>query len=159
MKTLLRNVGALVVIAVVLLVVFRITGLNPHDRTPGLWLNGNVVTTPVTDWSFTDQVPTIKVQTQSWYGLPHSVTTNCLSYNGQLYLTSVYPAGTTRAWDENVKRNPHVRVKIAGNLYDGNAVMVTDPAEREAVLQARLKKYPKLKTPENSTVNIFHIVG
>jgi hypothetical protein len=159
MKTLLRIVGVAVVCLVVLLAVLRITGLNPHDRTPGLWLTGNLVTTPVADWSFTDQVPTIKVQTQSWYGLPHSVTTNCLSVNGQLYLTSAFPAGSTRAWDENVMRDPHVRLKIADNLYDRTLSIVTDPAEKEGILQARSKKYPKLKNAPNSTLNIFHVIG
>jgi len=159
MKVLLRIAEAIVVCLIVLLIVFRITGLDPHNRTPGLWLKGNVVTTPVTDWSFTDAVPTIKVQTQSWYGLPHSVTTNCLSYNGQLYLASVYPAGIVRSWNANVERDPHVRLKIAGNIYDRTLTLVTDPAERDGVLQARAKKYHNLKLPPNSTVNIYHVVG
>ena len=65
MKMLLKIVGGILVCLALLLVVLRITGLNPHDRIPGLWLTGDLVTTPVTDWSFTDQVPTIKLQTQS----------------------------------------------------------------------------------------------
>jgi hypothetical protein len=113
----------------------------------------------VTDWSFTDKVPNIKLQTESWYGLPHSVTINCLSYNGQLYVSSVFPAGTPRSWNDNVMRDPHVRVKIGNNLYDRTMVQVTDPAEREAVLQARAKKYPDLKIPPNATIHIFHVVG
>ncbi|MGH9690679.1 MAG: hypothetical protein ACRD4C_06275 [Candidatus Acidiferrales bacterium] len=65
MKTLLKIAGAIIVCLMLVLVVLRITGLNPHDRTPGLWLTGGLVTTPVTDWSFTDKVPTIKPQTHS----------------------------------------------------------------------------------------------
>jgi hypothetical protein len=57
---------------------------------------GNVVTTTlVTDWSFTDIILVIQIQTQTWYLPPHSVNINCLDYNGQLYLVSVSPAGTT----------------------------------------------------------------
>jgi len=49
MKTLFKTVGAILVCLILLLVVLSITGFGPHDRTPGLWLKGNVVTTPVTD--------------------------------------------------------------------------------------------------------------
>ena len=160
MKTLLKIVGAIVVCLILLLVVLRITGLNPRDRTPGLWLSGNLVTTPVSDWSFTDNVPNIKLQTATWYGLPHSVTINCLSYNGQLYVSSVFPAGApSRSWNDNVMRDPHVRIKIGNNLYDRTMVQVTDPAERDAVLQDRAKKYPELKVPPNATIHIFHAVS
>ena len=82
MKVLLKIVGGILVCLALVLVVLRITGLNPHDGIPGLWLTGDLVTTPVTDWSFTDEVPTIKLQTQSRFLLPHSVTINCLAYQG-----------------------------------------------------------------------------
>ncbi len=159
MKTLLKVVGAIVVCLILLLVVLSVTGLEPHDRTPGLWLKGNLVTTPVTDWSFTDKIPTVKLQTQSPYLLPHSVTINCIAYNGQLYLSSVYPAGTPRSWNDNVMRDPHVRIKIGNDVYDRTLSLVTDPAEKEGVLQARAKKYPQLKVPPNATIHIFHVVG
>jgi hypothetical protein len=159
MKTLLKIVGAILVCLVVVLVVLRITGLDPHDRTPGLWLTGNLVTTPVTDWTFTDGVPNIKLQTQTWYLLPHSVTINCLAYKGQLYVSSVYPAGTPRSWNDNVMRDPHVRIKIGDKVYDRALLLVTDPAERDGVLQARAKKYPQLKIPENATIHVFHVIG
>lgn len=159
MKTLLKIVGAILVCLVVALVVLRVTGLDPHDRTPGLWLTGNLVTTPVTDWTFTDDVPNIKLQTQTWYLLPHSVTINCLPYKGQLYVSSVYPAGTPRSWNDNVMRDPHVRIKIGDKVYDRTLLLVTDPAERDGVLQARAKKYPQLKIPENATIHVFHVIG
>ena len=159
MKVLLKIGGGILVCLAFLLVVLPITGLNPHDRIPGLWLTGDLVTTPVTDWSFTDNVPTIKLQTQSRFLLPHSVTINCLAYNGQLYVSSVYPAGTPRSWNENVIRDPHVRIKIGDKLYDRTLVLVTDPAERDGVLQVRAKKYPQLKIPANATIHVFHVIG
>jgi len=159
MKILAKILGGIVVCLIVLLVIFRITGLNPHDRTPGLWLSGNLVTTPVTDWSFVNQVPNIKLQTESWYGLPHSVTIDCVSVNGQFYVSSVFPAGTPRSWNDNVMRDPHVRIKIGNDLYDRTLAPVTDPSEREAVLQARSKKYPGLKVPPNATIHIFRAVS
>jgi hypothetical protein len=70
MKVLLKIVGGILVCLALLLVVLRITGLNPHDRIPGLWLTGDLVTTPVADWSFTDEVPNIKLQTRSRFQHP-----------------------------------------------------------------------------------------
>lgn len=162
MKILLKVVGVLVVCLAVLLVVARITGLEPSQRRPGLWLKGDLVTTPVTDWSFTDQVPNLKIQTNTWYGIPHSVTINCVSYKGQLYLDSFYAAGLTyphgRSWNENVARDPHVRLKIGDKLYDRTLVLVTDPAETAAVNAAKEKKYPTLKLPPGGTIVLFHVV-
>ena len=159
MKMLLKIVGGILACLALVLVVLRITGLNPHDGIPGLWLTGDLVTTPVTDWSFTDQVPTIKLQTQSRFLLPHSVTINCVAYNGQLYVTSTYSAGLPRSWNTNVMRDPHVRIKIGDKLYDRTLVVVTDPAERQGLLEAKAKKYPQLKTPANATINVFHVIG
>src|SRR5947209_2578352 len=82
--------GSLVVIGVVVaLLALCIVGLDPRERRPGLWLTGERVATPVTDWSFTDKHPTIYIQTRSGYLLPHSVTITCVAHDGQLYLTSV----------------------------------------------------------------------
>lgn len=159
MRTLLKTVGVLLVCLILLLVVLSITGFGPHSRMPGLWLKGKVVTSPVTDWSFTETIPVVQLQTQTWYLLPHSVNINCLDYNGQLYLVSVYPAGATHSWNENVIRDPHVRLKIGDQIYDRTVSLVTDPAEQEGVLEARHKKYPQLKIPANATIHVFHVVG
>jgi hypothetical protein len=163
MKTLLRIAGVIVICFVLLLVVVSLTGFEPRQRTPGLWLKGNLVATPVTDWSFTDQVSTVEVQTRTWYLFPHSVTTYCVSYNGQLYLDSFYPPGVEyphgRSWNENVARDPHVRLKIENNLYDVTLVHVTNPAEKAALRELKAKKYPQLKIPADSQVQLFHVVG
>jgi hypothetical protein len=159
MKRLLKTVGATFVCLILLLIVLRIIGLEPHDRIPGLWLKGNVTNTPVTDWSFTDNIPVIQIQTQTPYLLPHSVNINCLDYNGQLYLVSVFPAGTTHTWNDNVIRDPHVRLKIGDNVYDRTVSLVTDAAEQEGVMEARHKKYPQLKIPANPTIHVFHVLG
>jgi hypothetical protein len=156
---LLKIVAGILVFLALVLVVLRITGLDPHGRIPGLWLTGDLVTTPVTDWSFTDKVPNIMLQTQGRFLLPHSVTINCLAYNGQLYVSSVYPAGPPRSWNENVIRDPHIRIKIADKVYDRTMVLVTDPVEVESVLKVRANKYPQLKVPANATVHVFHVVG
>ena len=161
MKTLLNVIGIIVACVVLLLVVLSITGFGPHGNTPGLWLKGNLVTTPVTDWSFTDKFETANVQTRTLYLIPHSVTTYCVAYSGQLYLTSVYRAGLTyphgRSWNEDVVRDPHVRIKIGNELYDRTLSRVTDETLRQNVLAAKRKKYPQQKIPATSTVIVFHV--
>ena len=162
MKTLLKVLGVIVLCLALLLIALSITGFGPHGNTPGLWLKGNLVTTPVADWSFTDKIETANVQTRTWYLLPHSVTTYCVAYNGQLYLTSIYRAGLTyphgRSWNEDVARDPHVRIRIGDQLYDRTLSRVTDETLRQNVLAAKRKKYPQQKIPPTSTVILFHVL-
>lgn len=173
MRTLLKVGGALLICLALLLVALRITGFEPREcpsagfswtcRVPGLWLKGKLVTAPVADWSFTDKYQTVKVETRDRLLLPHSVTTYCVSYNGQLYLTSVYRAGLQyphgRHWNENVARDAHVRIKIGDQLFDRTLVNVTDPAEREAVILNKAKKYPKQIIAHGSFIIVFHVVS
>jgi hypothetical protein len=159
MKMFLKIVAGLAICVAVLLVVFRITGLEPHDRVPGLWLKGNLVTTPVNDWTWTDQVPTIKLQTESWYLLPHSVTIDCMTLNGHFYVSSGYPPQSPKTWYENVERDPHVRIQIGNNLYDRTLTEVKDPTEAAAAMKAKYAKYPTLKTPSNFVVHVFRADG
>jgi len=161
-KTLLKALGVILACMILLLVVARIIGLEPTTRRPGLWLKGEMVTAPVTDWSFTDQIQNIQIQTNSWYLLPHSVTIDCVSYKGKLYLFSSYAAGLTyphgRRWNEDVARDPHARLKIGDKLYDRTLTLVNDPAEQEAVREAIFKKYPALKTPPGGMIVLLHVL-
>jgi hypothetical protein len=162
MKTVLKIAGVVVACLILLLVALSITGFEPRERTPGLWLKGNLVTTPVTDWSFADQVSSVEIETRTWYLLPHSVMIYCAVYNGQLYVDSFYPPGVEyphgRSWNENVARDPRVRIKIGNNLYDVSLSHDTDPADKTAVLQLVAKKYPQLKIPPESQVQLFRVI-
>jgi len=119
---------------------------SPHDRRPGTWLSGELVRDPVDDWSFTDEAQEIFIETRTWYGIPHSVTTVCASDGGTLYVPSVYFEGgefpEARFWNRNVVRDPRVRLQIDDRLYERRAVLVEDAAEREKALQAFARKYP-----------------
>ena len=163
MKILLRIGGSILLFLIVLLAAVRVTGFEPKDcspfnrdfacKLPGLWLKGNVVTTPVTDWSFTDKIQQIKIQTQSPFLLPHSVTIWCAVYNGNLYLTS----NPGKQWNDNMVRDPHVRLKIGDQVYDRTVQLIDDPAEKAAVLQVKGKKYPQWKVPPVSAVTVFRV--
>ena len=162
MSKLLKIVGVIVVCLVLVLVVLRFTGFEPKDctdasslacRAPGLWLRGKPATTPVTDWSFTNQIQAVKVQTQTRFLLPYSVSAWCAVYNGNLYLTSY----RGRIWVEDIVRDPHVRLKIGDQLFDATFSIIDDPDEKAAVLQAKGKKYPQWKVPSVSTATVFRV--
>lgn len=151
MKTWVKVIGGIVVLLILALVVLRFTGLDPSDRMPGLWLKGDLVTTPVTDWSFTEKYDTIMIQTRSWYGLPHSVTVRCDTDNGKLFISSQFFAGMQfprdKSWAAYAVRDPHVRLKIGNQLYDVTVSHVTDQAELAALHDAKVKKYHWRFTP------------
>lgn len=148
LKTFIKIVGSVILALAVVLGILRITGLNPHNRTPGLWLSGNLVTTPVTDWSFTSQYQTDKIETHPWYGIAHSVTTGFIVYQGQLYVTSRLEKGQhfpeNKGWLKAVMQDPHVRIKFGNNLYRCTLSLVTDPAEKAAIFGPRTHQNPRL---------------
>jgi hypothetical protein len=140
MRELVKIVGSIVIGLVAVLLLLSVTGFEPKDcppsdrslscRVPGLWLKGERVTTLVTDWSFTDKIPQIKIQTQTPFLLPHSVTIWCAVYDGNLYVTSY----RGRQWVENIIRDPQVRLKIADKVFDRTLSIVNDPVEKAARL-------------------------
>ena len=168
MKMTAKIAAAILLCFVLLLVVLRIRGLNPIGNTPGpgnypgLWLSGQVITTPVADWSFATQYQTDKVQTRTWYLIPHSVTTGFLVHNGQLYLTSMFRAGVPfpqgKMWVSDVMRDPHVRLKFGDNLYDCVLSHVTDPEERAAVLGSRVQPATS-NANSGGVLHLFHAVS
>ncbi len=162
MRKLVIVVGAIVAVLLVALIVLRVVGLDPKDRRAGLWLTGEVVAMPVTDWSFTDKYRNIYVRTRTWYLVPHSVTTGCTAKDGKLYLTSIYRPGQQfprdRAWNRNIMRAPRVRLKIGDKLYDQTLALVMDETERDAVFAAKAKKYPQQPAVEKNRVFLFKVL-
>lgn len=150
------KMGLLVVCALTAgtLVTLRITGLAPghpsaqeyaeagRSARPGLWLKGEVVREAVTNWDwvneFTDPFSedAAALETRTWYGIPHSVRVLLVPRGDQLYLQSSaqtfrlnkpFPYG--KAWWRNVERDPRVRLKIGGKIYEMTVVLVQDRAE------------------------------
>jgi hypothetical protein len=162
MKTFGKVFGIILVCLVVLVGVLRVTGLEPKDRRPGLWLKGDLVTEPVTDWSFVSKYATDRVQTRTWYFIPHSVNTGFIVYNNQFYLTSAFAAGVPypqgKSWVSNVYRDPHVRLKFGNQLFDRTLSPVTDPAERASVLQALAERNHQQTSSNGSTMHLFHVL-
>ena len=149
----LLGVGALVVVS---LLTLRVTGLEPRyvdpstpafvesGRTawPGLWLTGEVVREPVTNWDWVNQVNdpirgnSIMLETRTQFGIRHSVTINPTARGDRLYiggseqdsrLEKEFP--NSKAWWANIERDPRVRIKIDGKLYEMTVALVADRAE------------------------------
>src|SRR5580698_2400120 len=164
MGKLVKIVGYTIIVLVAVLLLLSVTGFEPKgcpptDRSfsckmPGLWIKGDPVTTPVADWSFTNKIPEIKIQTQTPFLLPHSVTIWCAVYNGNLYVTSY----RGRLWVEDIVRDPSVRLKIGDQVFDRTFLIVNDPDEKAAVLQAKGKKYPQWQVPSVSTATVFRVM-
>jgi hypothetical protein len=160
MKKIVKLAGiSLVLLVIATLVSLRTFGLEPQDQRPGLWLAGERVTEPVSDWTFTDDFEEIFVQTNTRYGIPHSITTYCAEYNGRFYLFSAYYQGgvfpDTRGWNRNVIRDPRVRLKIGDNVYDQTLSYVSDESAKQPVIQKFEAKYPGWKSPGSENVHIF----
>jgi hypothetical protein len=149
-KTLSKVVFGIVMLMVSVLGILRITGFNPHGPRAGLWLSGNLITAPITDWSFAGSYPTIELQTDTWYLIPHSVTIYCVTYQNHLYLQAL-----GKMWNRNVVRDPHVRIKIGNQLYDKTVLYVGDPSEYWGVEQAMAKKYSGWTPSKNFISNAF----
>ena len=128
-----------------LLVGFASGCVEPEDRRPGLRLSGEVVTEPINDWSFADEFQEIYLETQTWYLIPHSVTTVCAGIGEKLYVPSIYYEGgewPNKYWNSNVSSDPRVRLKMGGKIYEREAVVVEDPVEFRTALQVLAAKYP-----------------
>jgi len=122
--------------------IFLACSLEPSGERPGLALSGEVVREPVSDWSFTDEIEEIQIETRPWYRLPHSVTIWCVSIDGELYVGASSPDfPEERFWVRNVRRDPDVRLKIAGRIYERHLALITDPEMTDRVDRSFGVKY------------------
>ena len=142
--------GSIVVIS---LLTLRVMGLEPryidpgtpafaeNNRTagPGLWLKGEVVREAVRNWDFINEVDhpvrgnSIMLETRTWYGIPHSVSVNARPRGGDLYLSGSAQGDrleeefpNNKAWWANIERDPRIRLKIDGKIYEATAALVQD---------------------------------
>jgi hypothetical protein len=175
-----RIAGLVIVIVVVLALVLNVAIVRSSPSVPanynslrnnlvrmyrgdlGFWLTGDPVTAPVTDWSFTDAIPNIQIETRTWYLLPHVVRTDIARVDSQLYLFSEYFAPrpgqrdyrddfpSARFWNRMVVRDPNIRVKIGDRLFHMRAYPLTDPAQVTVVRQAFLSKYADIRKEQEA---------
>lgn len=117
---------------------------QPRDVRPGLWLRGEGVETPVSSWSFAEDVEEIFIETRPWYGLPHSTTIWCVVSDDRLFIGSY--GDQKKAWEKNVARHPDARLSIEGRLFEVTIKPVTDAALSAALKAAYERKYDMVET-------------
>ena len=181
MKILKVGIVVIAVILAVTLLTLRVTGLEPEyldlDQLrahhmiarPGLWLKGEVVTAPVTDWTFVENVPhpgrsinTVLIETRTPYFIPHSVRTMATVRNGELFIRShqdrmdvQFPYD--KSWTSNVARDPRVRIKIGDKLYDATMVLVADRAAAIAFFGRNPERVEKGLDGQDHVVGYDHV--
>ncbi len=126
--------GLLLVVVLALVVLFA--GAGPIGFVPGGALWGET-REPVADWSFTDAIKEIQVQTHVG-PLPWTVTTWVLSHDGELFLAA---GNCDRIWTHRVMDDPEIRVRIDGVVYELRAAQETGRAAGAALAPVVLAKY------------------
>ncbi len=116
-----------------------LVGCQPSDEDPGLWLKGTEVTRPVTDWTFTQSVDEILIETQPWYGLPHSTTIWCVQLDGALYIGSY--GNERKHWEKSIANDPRARLSIQGDLYPVQIRPVIEGELSQQILERYNQKY------------------
>jgi hypothetical protein len=110
---------------------------GPTSMFHGGRLDGETVTAPVEDWSFTDAVKTIQVETNAQS--PYSVNAWCVAQGSSLWVTAGGGEGAT--WGKNLLDDGRMRIRILGKLYPRQAVRVTDSDEIALVRGLYKTKY------------------
>ena len=130
-------------VLVLLAAVVVATACQPEDETPGLWLRGETIQEKVADWSFSDEIEEIFIETRPWYRIPHSTTIWCVALDGGLYIGSY--GDEKKAWERNIEQNPAARLSIAGRIHDVTLAPVTNGDLIEALGAAYARKYDMLE--------------
>jgi hypothetical protein len=157
MRWLVRACVALVLLALLAGTVL-FGGLGPLAMLPGgvLWGERRE---PPSDWSFTDAIGEIQVQTHVG-PLPWSVTTWVLADGDELFLAA---SECDRVWTHRVLADPEIRVRIAGVVYELRARPERDPAVAARLAPIVLHKYFGIAAdsatwiPEETTGCVFRV--
>jgi hypothetical protein len=116
--------------------------VEPSGERPGFGIGGEVTHVRVDDWSFTDEIEEILIETRTWYGIPHSVTIWCVSIQGDLHVGASFPdLPDERQWVSNVKRDPNVRLAIGGRVYERRLVPIEGSEMTDFVDRTFGRKY------------------
>ncbi len=108
----------------------------PCERTPGLWLTGEAVTTPVDDWTFANDAPLCQLEVKTWR--PHSINLNCMSTGPDLFVSCSYCED--KYWSNTALAYPIAKIKIGSTLYPVHLERVTDPVWLDIAWRARALK-------------------
>lgn len=112
---------------------------------PGGELQGTLIAGPVENWSFTDDVKRLQLETRP--EAPYSIHLFGVSSGEAIYVASqgwraVMGGGTQNArWVSYVAADPRVRLRVGTRLYERQAIPVKRESELARVKQLFQKKY------------------
>ena len=118
---------------------------GPLVMIPGGALSGSVQPLP-SDWSFTDAVKTVQLETRP--GDPYSVNVWGVAARDAFYVAS--GRGAEAAWARHIAADPRVRLRVGEDLYELEAVRTDDAAELDAFLAAAKAKYDFEPEPDQA---------
>lgn len=126
---------------------------GPIVMIPGGELDGTP-TPPPSDWSFSDSVDTIQLETRP--SAPYSVNLWGVAVGSAFYVAA--GDGEESTWARNIQVDPEVRLRIENRIYEMRATRVDDEAEKERVLSALKAKYDFEPEPdERSKAWLFRL--
>jgi hypothetical protein len=117
---------------------------RPIVLLPGGALEGPTLATPES-WSFTDAVKTVQLETLP--DDPYSVNIWVIALGESLY---VHAGANRSTWVENLERDPAVRLRVNGSIYELAAARVEEQAEFDRFSDAYERKYGR--RPRNGNV-------
>lgn len=127
---------------------FIYSSICPCAVTPGGYLFGERVTTPVTDWNNTTANQENLCQLQIWDGLrPHSINLNCMATTqGELFLSC--SVCERKYWASKVGANEAANLRLGKLVYPVTINRESDPAAMDRAFHARVLKlqYTDLET-------------
>lgn len=137
-----RTEGAIVpwllgLVAIIVVSVVSYSLYCPCERLPGGYLLGDEVVEPVTDWGFANSVPLCQIQVSSGL-LPHSINLNCMSAQGELYLSC--SQCERKVWSQAALQNPQARLRVASQVYRVHLTRLLDPQRLDVAWLARATK-------------------
>jgi uncharacterized protein DUF2255 len=149
-------VSVVVTLVVVVLLLDTFGGFvfdGPLGPIPGGAFKGPVNSDPHPDWSNLEHVIELEIRPAR----PWSLSIWNVVVDGELYVPSA--SGAHRRWTAVAVKEPLVRVRTNGQIYERRIERITDAAVRLRLGQALAKRYgfDPPQDPEQDTTWYFHL--
>ncbi|MFT5210544.1 MAG: hypothetical protein ACI9CE_002270 [Flavobacterium sp.] len=142
-------------IASLVLMTFSLYACEPADRTPGMWLSGELEASAIDDWTFSNEYMEVQLETLPWYGIPFSVTVVVATTGEKLFVPSIYSEVAEfpgpKYWNGVIDKNPEVKIRIGDKLYPRTARLISGEADFEEAFQALADKYDYWRAVKEGT--------
>ena len=138
-NTVAGNLKLLVRVGFLIGVMSSLAACEPRDVRPGLWLKGEEVTASVKSWEFAAETDEIFIETNPWYGIPHSTTIWSVVVDNNIYIGSY--GLDKKVWEKNLVGNANARLGISGKLYRVIASKIDDEKLSTSLSLAYNSKY------------------